>query len=676
MPACSPCGMAVEWMRQSYSSEWHFFGDAPEVTTPGRYYFVRDDTPCVPVYHHYGARVWHETNWPKGQGLGESLTARHTWNAGASPELMPRPDIVGELACITNGESIANRLPYDQIWDGFSRACFFPEQLVDDTWPLVSTISSCSLQYFYATILAWMYHRDWASIERAFDLLVPGASLFHQDGNEFYPSLVCVVTDAWAVLVSDGTQTYQQWALQAFYGISPPEEFGLFGTLRLWYEASTRSAQFMKDCGANPFGKFMLAGHSYGGANVSLLAARLIAAGPHRVISLLTFGTPKPGDRRVRSLLLDVNCLNLANEQDIVTVVPPDLAILWPVLELTALFDVLVWAAWEGVPGRARMDADGNLAMNLEPTLDSVTLLRMLTQIVNGEPIFDIVTHPVTVYRTRIKRRCPDREWPVDLELWRWLNTYDLAALTELQIGASFEKPALAGLVVGGLAAPKTGIVVDGDTPFKDAALTGLVVSGDGGEQFAPLTGLVVSGEDVADVGAKIGFDVSSKADVGLVVGATDDVVADVGLVVGAPAQYQDVGLVVGAKSDLTGDSSLDVGAETTNVEPGTGCPSATPIAAGTSFTWTTSTTDEQWLRFNSASLPGLFHIRLTSSVDFVGADTYFGTSCALQFFMETLTTSAPCADHIFFGGEEIWIKVRPTATPVVYVITTGTGAC
>lgn len=676
LPACTPCGLSVDWSSRCYSSEWHLFAAPNEsVTTPGRYYFSPSFTPFVSGYHFYGSRDWYDRNWRLEQSLGESLTVKRSFDPGTLPATFPQRIAVGDPGCLSRGEDFANKLPYNQIYDGFSTACFLPEQLAEDTWPLVSSIDSCSLQFFYATILAWMYHRDWHSIEVAFDLLIPDCVVHHQVGNEYYPSLVVVVTDQWCVLVSDGTQTYQQWAMQALYGISAPEEFGLFGTLRLWYEASTVAVDFLNDCGANPFGKFMICGHSYGGANASLLAARIIAAGPLREVALLTFGCPKPGDIRVRRLLHNVRSLHLSNRQDIVCSVAPDLAILWPIVEFTGLFEVEVWSMWEGVAGRALMDADGSIVMNLEPVLDSNTLLTMLNQILNSEPIFDIVTHPVSVYRSRILRRCPEREWPIDLPLFNWLKTYDLAALTEIQIGPITVKYPQAGLVVSGQRYADAGLVVDGDNPFSDAASTGLLVGGDGGGDIFPSAGLVVGPEEELLTDLVIGGEENLSTYAGLVVGPDVGELTDAGLVVGAE-EGQVTELIIGPDVGKLPDVGIFVGPDATETAPGISCAVSTVILGHRSYTWTTSTTDDQWWTLGSLAFPSLFWMKIASSGDFVGAETYFGTDCTFQFFMETLTLASPCATHLFFHGEQLWFRVLPTATPVVYVISTDDGSC
>lgn len=422
LPDCSPCGLAVDWSRRCYQSEWHLFADDPETTTAGRYYRCLENTPFIPGYHHYGSREWLESNWQHLQGLGESLTFKSVWNPGDRPKILPINSIVGSLDCIANGGSYDHQVPYDQIFDGFPVKCILPDLLPNGPWAKVSSYDSCSLQYFYTQILMWMYDHDPLSIEVAFKMLIPGCEVFWKLGTALYPDLVCVVTPTFTVLVIDGTQTWQQWAMQGLRGITPPTNYGYYSTLPLWYDASTRALDFMEECGANPTGRFMLVGHSYGGATVYNVAARLRGNNNTIQIVCLTFGSPKPGDTRMIRLIDTTSGMAVVNDQDVVGSVPPDFPSLYPVLIITGMFDLENWDQWQHPTDRARQDANGMLTLNVSPILDAGTLLTMLSQILLNEPFTDILTHPTEVYRNRILKRCPECDWPISAQLCRFLH--------------------------------------------------------------------------------------------------------------------------------------------------------------------------------------------------------------------------------------------------------------
>ena len=77
--------------------------------------------------------------------------------------------------------------------------------------------------------------------------------------------------------------------------------------------------------GLNPERKLVIAGHSLGGATATCIADLLWESGNHNV-ALVTAGSPRPGGRRLRRRLKDIEHLRFVHGNDIVPGTPPWLA--------------------------------------------------------------------------------------------------------------------------------------------------------------------------------------------------------------------------------------------------------------------------------------------------------------------------------------------------------------
>ena len=275
--------------------------------------------------------------------------------------------------------------------------------------------------------------------------------------------------------------------MQGFASLLPPTNFGVIGTVPLWYHNASRIFQKMDEDAANPNGKFMLVGHSYGGATALIVAARLLAADDTRTVSVLTFGSPKPGGLSLRRLLGNAAILTLVNDTDLVGAVPPNFQVFWPLLDFTSFFAMNVWDLWRRPPNRARMDAAGVLTFNQDPILDFETLSAMLFEIINHLPFDQILTHGIEFYRTRILTRCPLAEWPIS----PWLLLFLQSAGGDLGLRADI--PAVAELVWAGDTPADGDLVVAANLPAAgDLGLTGQIAIRADGD-------LVLGGDTPAD---------------------------------------------------------------------------------------------------------------------------------------------------------------------------------
>ncbi len=506
VPDCSPCGLSVEWLRGAYKSRWRLFKDSP-VETPGRYYRSPPDAPFVQGFHQFGSRTWDDKNFPADHPLGEVGNATQSWDRGDPPPVLPGYLQVGGVSCFPDGDLIENALPADQVVNGFNAACFLPAVEPDLGWAILSNWASCSLQFFYARIISWLYDGQSTLISQAFNLLLPSVTTSYFPGTDLLPDVVVAVTSKAMAVVIDGTRNFQQLATQAFQSIVGPTNMGAYSTLPLWYDASSWVFAKMTEAGVSPLLPVIFVGHSYGACAAMNCAARWRLPGPNRRIACLTYGAPKPGDQRMQDLIFQTSCFGLVNDFDFTGAIPPDLITLAPVEEVLGLRRLLVWTQWIRQANSNLQDVAGMLTPNQFPVLDYPTLLAFTLDAINNLPLPPILPHGIDVYASRIVTRCPRPEWPVSDALWRFLLGARKIAGGVLVGGAAVGPPLPApagGVEVGGAVAatgpgaPAGGVEVGGQVasggpgaPAGGVEVGGQVASGGPG---APAGGVEVGG--------------------------------------------------------------------------------------------------------------------------------------------------------------------------------------
>jgi hypothetical protein len=108
----------------------------------------------------------------------------------------------------------------------------------------------------------------------------------------------------------------------------------------------------------------LFAGHSYGGATVLVAAAFLRRESVTRDIRYVTFGAPKGGDDRWAALVSTCQGISLANDGDIVPLIPPTSQMLAFLGRAGGLPNAAALGTWTYPPRNTSMRADGGLFGN------------------------------------------------------------------------------------------------------------------------------------------------------------------------------------------------------------------------------------------------------------------------------------------------------------------------
>jgi Lipase (class 3) len=417
VPACSTCGLAVEWGRSCYVSGWRLFRDNLEVVTRGRYYFAPPNTPHFSGFHNLGSRNWEDKNHLLEQGLGEDQTYKQSWNGGQIPAAPPLPSVVGSLECIQQGETIEHSIVASSLIDGFPPDCFGPEERLP-VWREISAYARCVMQRFWATVICHCYNDDLPAIQNIVtDLIGNIATITLHKGNSLYPTVVTIVTPEWSAIAMAGTSNFQQAALQGLYSLAGPVNFGVFSTLPLWYDNATRGIQFLEDDGYVVGTPLFVCGHSYGAASALIIAARIRAAHTTAFIRFLALGCPKIGDERLQALVSQCAGYSIDNVGDIVTFVPFDYLQIWAFLSVFNPLQLLALTTWASAPHRFLQHEDGRLVPRENDTITSGDIGAVLTAAFNAIALAPILPHRLSEYEARMKIRCNAVSWPINADV-------------------------------------------------------------------------------------------------------------------------------------------------------------------------------------------------------------------------------------------------------------------
>lgn len=388
-------------MRSAYSATWRLFREHPEILTKGRYVRVPAGTPHYPGWHNLGSRDWTSDEREPWPPLGEAAGPR-TYFTGQFEGDYPPAQLIGSAECLHQGE----RWPLavvTELAQGFPVLCYADPPIPPPEEIAVLDLTDRAVMTQFAIILDLQYSNQVAATAALQAYLGPTAVItVVPNSTSIYPGTMIAVLPNFSVVVTSGTDTFQQLALQVLLSGAGPANYGTYGTSVLWFNASTVLHNRMVAAGVD-FGKpVLLVGHSYGAALNAIEAVRLRQGTPDIDVRLLTYGMPKPGDIRFQLLLADIPGVHLANAGDPVPGVPPGRPLSFG---LQAVFPLLPWDNWNLWRRPAsfwRLGADGSLAPAGGDPLALPEAWTISTAVAGGLPIPVFTDHQVKEYRDRL----------------------------------------------------------------------------------------------------------------------------------------------------------------------------------------------------------------------------------------------------------------------------------
>lgn len=339
-------------LRSCYQSLWSLYRDRPDILVPGRYYFSPPGTPAYPFPHNLGSRNYTSDFDYSIPGLGErGLPAKTHYDKGTRPGVLPLPRMVGSQDCIELGETtlppanlIINYVPGDNFYQQanpgeFDLGMRSPAGCYEPS--IVFPFDKKNLPLYIESKIDPNSRQVQRTICEVIRLSYGGTMLFARNtlinhlgyytaevgidpsGDPINGAVIATNND-FTIIAMPGSTNAGQWLAQIMSFTGPPLNFGRYGTTQFWENAANAQMTRLQTLGDGPTKPILVAGHSYGGAVACVLAAKLLIANPGRDVRLLTFGSPKPGDIRLRELMSRSIRLHFANPLDPVPVCPPD----------------------------------------------------------------------------------------------------------------------------------------------------------------------------------------------------------------------------------------------------------------------------------------------------------------------------------------------------------------
>lgn len=288
--------------------------------------------------------------------------------------------------------------------DGFDARCFLPATPAHGTRPFVPDLFNVLHMLRLAEVLDLQYTDTPGAILKLVEFL--GSSPVCTgvaNGAGVIPGTIIAVRPDLTVVVISGTSNYFQLATQCVFAASGPVDVGPYNTNRTWHLASLAIAERLTASGADPNGRILFVGHSYGGAVATLLAADCHRFNATRVVECLTFGAPKPGDRRLTELIAGMRLVRVASAGDPVPGLPPAYVQVLAFLGSLPAGLLANWVQLVQPPGQLVLAQAGGLSDSDMPTIDLYQIALAVTDAILDVPLPFPFPHAISEYVRRLR---------------------------------------------------------------------------------------------------------------------------------------------------------------------------------------------------------------------------------------------------------------------------------
>jgi len=326
--------------------------------------------------------------------------------SGEGPVIHPPARIIGSVRCITQGETPGDVTP--GLVDGFDQRCWVTEP--DTTIPLLLRldVTDSIHQLLLGDIQQTLYTDPEKAREMLLAMLGAGSTVqLVPNSSSLIPGSLVGVQGELTVVVVSGTGNPQQLALQGLLGLAGPVNQGTYSTVPLWQSAALAVQNRVFGSPANQTGPIVLVGHSYGGAVVNIMTARYLQVNPTRDVQLLTWGCPLPGDERLILLTRNARAVNLVNDGDVITALPPTGSVLEGVSWLLPSPVQLGWGRWRYPLQRVGLSTDGERRSSPNPNDLAGIIFTTVRQVLLVQPIPSITAHDMSEYLRRMGKTVP-----------------------------------------------------------------------------------------------------------------------------------------------------------------------------------------------------------------------------------------------------------------------------
>ncbi len=264
-----------------------------------------------PGYHRLGSRDWlkNDEATTYGQWLGG-----WTFDEGLPPVNPPALRTVGNAKCIERGGGGGtDTVSPDGLEQWLPSGCYNPVP----PGPC-KRIRQCPDQAYLSLIMAYVWENPSLALAvgQAFaGTGAVGTMFMPLESDRFSRSLVVIRGDTCYCWI-DGTRNAGQLLAQAYGTAFGPKYYHFYRTTPIYHDFATVCLRRLSAAGAADCTKFLIVGHSYGGATAAVVAARLKSLFPDAEVAVMTEGAPRAGDSQLITVLKKVCQLHIRRPHD------------------------------------------------------------------------------------------------------------------------------------------------------------------------------------------------------------------------------------------------------------------------------------------------------------------------------------------------------------------------
>jgi pimeloyl-ACP methyl ester carboxylesterase len=291
-----------------------------------------------------------------------------------------------------------------EFLDGFDTRCYLPPA-IPDSLPEPNPNPYDTREWLRFSEFIVETYADMTVAAASVQAYFKGTALIDTVDNtgSIIPGSLIAWNSDMAVVLIPGTTNFQQICLQVLDPGVGLVDWGAYSAPTIWQSAYAAIQTRIAASGVDPTGPIFIAGHSYGGAVATLLAANYILFNPSRDVRLFTIGAPRAGDYRLFQCLAGIKRIHLANKNDGVTGIP---AVAGELTGLSWVLPTLLYNQWtesHKMGAQVALNLDGSIEWTDDTQLNFAALIDLIIEIVNSLAIPPYVSHFSAEYVRRLK---------------------------------------------------------------------------------------------------------------------------------------------------------------------------------------------------------------------------------------------------------------------------------
>jgi len=386
-------------VRRCFTSFWRLT-PGESTLTEGRFYFVPDATPTYPGLHCLDSRDWTDKE-REGSTVGEWDGPRID-DKGEPPAVIALPVIVGTKPCIARGGASASApLTSDPLKLGryLPAACY--SALTGDVCERIRRTPDLGK---IVKMVQYAYVNSGGLYPMMENFVGPGAAItvYSVPLDSLAPTSYVFKKgdEAWQII--SGTQNEMQALTQAYSFAAGPTNYQTYSASPFYEQIAMTMLDRFAQSGCQDCKRWIVAGHSFGGAVASVLAAKLRDLPQTEQVALVTIGAPRAGGELLIESLRRVCQIHIRHPKDPVPFLPFQEDNWLGVTGYLLFIRQLLFGLYEDYERVLHIDENGTSTTPYEepPDTDLLALMKLLVGEPTSPPVLD--NHASATYTANV----------------------------------------------------------------------------------------------------------------------------------------------------------------------------------------------------------------------------------------------------------------------------------